>query len=504
LENATLAGVLSTISQGVLVAGPDRKILFSNRAFLEITGFDEVDIIGRTCRIMQGRDTDLTTVVAIDAALNAGVEFSGEILNYRKTGEPFWNDLTISPQLNDDGTIRYFVGVTRDITERKLADLKIAKLEADYRFIFENVQCGVVLHRSNTEIIYANPMAYDLFGVESNDTTVSGAVNGDPRWALFQENGEALPLSQYPVTKVVSSGMPLRDIVFGFKRLSDGKHVWLVCNAFPVLNETGSVIEVLTSFTDITLQRELNEKLRQSQKLEATGQLTGGVAHDFNNLLLIISGNAELLAECDLPPEARGMVEEIAKAAANGSDLTGRLLSFARKQPLEPKALAIADHLVGVGELIRRVLPESISIEVLCDQNLWLAHADPGQLENALINLVVNARDAMPGGGTLTVEATNAIFDSDQVLIEPNLEQGEYVQISVTDNGSGMPPEVLAQAFDRFSPPSLSGKALAWASVWSTVSQSSPPDTFLSIVRSDKERPSDFIFRVRKVKLNKS
>jgi CheY-like chemotaxis protein len=222
------------------------------------------------------------------------------------------------------------------------------------------------------------------------------------------------------------------------------------------------------------LQRELNEKLRQSQKLEATGQLTGGVAHDFNNLLLIIGGNAELLAECDLSPEARGMVEKIAQAAANGSDLTGRLLSFARKQPLEPKVLAIADHLVGVGELIRRVLPESISIEVLCDQNLWLAHADPGQLENALINLVVNARDAMPGGGTLTVEATNAIFDSDQVLIEPNLEQGEYVQISVTDNGSGMPPEVLAQAFDPFftTKPFGEGTGLGLSMVYGFAKQS--------------------------------
>jgi PAS domain S-box-containing protein len=119
LENTILSRILSSISQGVLVAGPDHKILFSNRAFLEITEFCESDIIGNTCRIMQGPDTDKATVKAIRAALDAGVEFSGEILNYRKSGETFWNDLTITPHFNDDGSVGHFIGVTRNVTEQK-------------------------------------------------------------------------------------------------------------------------------------------------------------------------------------------------------------------------------------------------------------------------------------------------------------------------------------------------------------------------------------------------
>lgn len=474
MESAILAGILTSISQGVLVAGPDRKIVFSNRAFLEITGFDRSDIIGKTCKLMQGPATDPTTVAAIGAAVDAGVEFSGEILNYRKSGEPFWNDLTISPQLNDDGTVRYFVGVTRDVTQRKLADLKIAKLEADYRFIFENVQCGVVLHKANTEIIYANSMAHDLFGIDNDDDTVIGAANGDPRWLLVQEDGALLPISEYPVNRAVAARKPIRDMIFGNKRVRDGKLVWLLCNAFPALDDEGSVVEVLTSFTDITLQRELDEKLRQSQKLEATGQLTGGVAHDFNNLLMVISGNAELLAECDLPPEAKDMVDQINQAAESGADLTRRLLSFARKQPLEPRALEIADHLNTVSQLTRRVLPESISVEVLCQRDLWLANADPGQLENSLINLAVNARDAMPDGGTLTIEAANLTLGQDYVRVDPNLKEGDYIQISVTDNGNGMAPDVLAQAFDPFftTKPVGQGTGLGLSMVYGFAKQS--------------------------------
>lgn len=474
MQNAILAGILTSISQGVLVAGPDRKIIFSNRAFLEITGLDESDIVGNTCRVMQGPATDPGTVAAIAAALDAGVEFSGEILNYRKSGETFWNDLTISPHLNDDGTVRYYVGVTRDVTERKLAALKIAKLEADYRFIFENVQCGVVLHKANTEIVYANSMAYKLFGIDEDDDTVLGAANGDPRWALIDEDGAPLPLSGYPVNRAVAAGTPVLDMIFGNIRPSDGKLVWMLGNAFPILDEAGSVTEVLTSFTDITLQRELDQKLRQSQKLEATGQLTGGVAHDFNNLLMVISGNAELLAECDLPSEAKEMVDQIAQAAANGADLTGRLLSFARKQPLAPRALAIADHLDALGQMIRRVLPESISVEVHTSRNHWLASVDPGQLGNALINLAVNARDAMPDGGTLIIEVADLVLSRDYVRVDPDLKQGEYVQISVSDNGSGMPPEVLAKAFDPYftTKPIGEGTGLGLSMVYGFAKQS--------------------------------
>jgi signal transduction histidine kinase/CheY-like chemotaxis protein len=196
---------------------------------------------------------------------------------------------------------------------------------------------------------------------------------------------------------------------------------------------------------------ELNQKLTQSQKMEAMGQLTGGVAHDFNNLLTVILGNAEHLAEkLATHKELQKIAESIATAAERGSDLTRSLLAFARKQPLMPKHIDIGRKIVGMEQLLRRTLGEHIECEFRLDQDLWQVSVDPGQLASALLNLVLNARDAMPLGGKLTVEVQNTSLGLSDVDVNGEARPGDYVMIAVTDTGTGMTAEVASRAFEPF------------------------------------------------------
>jgi signal transduction histidine kinase/DNA-binding response OmpR family regulator len=194
-----------------------------------------------------------------------------------------------------------------------------------------------------------------------------------------------------------------------------------------------------------------HEQLRQSQKLEAIGQLTGGVAHDFNNVLQVIAGNLQLLQMSMAGnPEAQRRLETAAFAADRGAKLSSQLLAFARRQPLQPVATNIGRVLRGMDDLLRRALGESVQIETVVAGGLWATLVDPHQLENVILNLAINARDAMKGDGRLTLELNNAMLDDDYVAYEPDVAPGQYVVLAISDTGCGMPPEVIARAFEPF------------------------------------------------------
>ena len=196
---------------------------------------------------------------------------------------------------------------------------------------------------------------------------------------------------------------------------------------------------------------ELNQKLSQSQKMEAMGQLTGGVAHDFNNLLTVILGNAEHLAErLAANKELHKIADDIATAAERGSDLTRSLLAFARKQPLMPRDIDIGQKILGMEQLLRRTLGEHVECEFGIDPGLWRASVDPGQLASALLNLVLNARDAMPSGGRLTVRVQNISLGEADVDVDGQARPGDYIMVAVTDTGTGMTAEVASRAFEPF------------------------------------------------------
>ena len=312
--------------------------------------------------------------------------------------------------------------------------------EERIRAIMENVADALVTIDDKGIVESINPAAQRLFGFEPREIigqNVSIIVSGPERdlHHTFIENylrsGEGKILGKGP-----------REVK---ARHKDGTEIDVELAVSKT--RVGDKLVFIGAMRDITERKRLEGQLRQAQKMEAVGQLTGGVAHDFNNLLGVIMGNAELL-EDRLGADDK-QVQAVIRAAGRGAELTQRLLAFSRLQPLQPKALDPAALVSGVSDLLSRTLGETIDIEIESAADLWMARADPGQLESALLNLAINSGQAMPDGGTLTIEAANATID--EAAAEANdAKPGAYVMVTVTDTGTGMSSEVRERAFEPF------------------------------------------------------
>ena len=241
----------------------------------------------------------------------------------------------------------------------------------------------------------------------------------------------------------------------GWRVRKDGSRFWASVVINTIRDARGDVVGFAKVTRDLTERREAQERLTQSQKMEGIGQLTGGVAHDFNNLLTIILGNLETLQRHvnDDGPERSSLqraADNAMRGARRAEALTQRLLAFSRQQPLEPISVDVGRLVSGMSDLLRRTLGEQISVETVLAGGLWRAFADPNQLEVAIINLAVNARDAMPNGGKMTIETANVHLDEFYAAAQAEVLPGQYVVVAVTDTGVGMPPDVKAKAFDPF------------------------------------------------------
>jgi PAS domain S-box-containing protein len=243
----------------------------------------------------------------------------------------------------------------------------------------------------------------------------------------------------------------------------------------PISNGNGSPHLVLGIVRDVTEARATEEQLRQLQRMDAIGRLTGGVAHDFNNLLAVIMGSVELIGE-QVPKgsEPAALAEEAMEAVRRGSDLVRRLLAFARKQHLEPESVDLNERLTDVVPLLQRTLGENLGVKVRPAKDLWQARIDPTQVDDALVNLAINARDAMADGGTLTIETANVTIDEEYAAHHVEVAAGDYVMLAVSDTGTGMPPDVAARAFEPFFTTKAEGKGtgLGLSQVFGWVKQS--------------------------------
>jgi PAS domain S-box-containing protein len=236
----------------------------------------------------------------------------------------------------------------------------------------------------------------------------------------------------------------------GWRLRKDGTVFWASV-VISAIHERGELVGFAKITRDLTERRNSEEQLRHAHKMEAIGQLTGGVAHDFNNLLTVISGNVETLLR--RLPEGAAQLRRPAAAALNGATraavLTQRLLAFARRQALEPKSLSVNDLIGGMSEMLRRTLGETIAVEIVLGAGLWQTLIDVNQLENAILNLAINSRDAMPDGGRLTIETGNVYLD-EAYAAAAEVSPGQYVGLFLSDTGTGMTPEVISKAFDPF------------------------------------------------------
>ena len=230
---------------------------------------------------------------------------------------------------------------------------------------------------------------------------------------------------------------------------AEGRTVWIRDTFRVVAHPNGRRIGYALAL-DVTEAKQRDQQLAHSQKMDAVGKLTGGIAHDFNNLLAIIHGNAEFLRERVTDPDSIEFADEVLGAAKRGADLVRRLLAFCRQQELKTEAVDLTKRLPEVVALLRRTLGERISVQTVALPDLWPALIDPTQVDDALVNLAINARDAMPDGGTLTIETANVILDEDYANRHTEVAAGEYVMLAVSDTGTGMPPDVVARACEPF------------------------------------------------------
>ncbi len=254
------------------------------------------------------------------------------------------------------------------------------------------------------------------------------------------------------IWKKLQNREAFRDITVRRRHKETGQSVWTRISGQPYFGRDGSFQGFRGSSTDVTSQVDLEERLQQSQKMEMIGQLTGGVAHDFNNLLAVIQGNAELAREAAdagkviLPVQ----LDSILHAAKRGAELTQSMLAFSRKQTLNPIAIRLDSHVEQMVEMLRRTLGETISVETEVEPDLWYCEADEGKVETALLNLGINARDAMPKGGRLRIALCNAILEPGDLLEAPDVQPGRYVALTVEDTGSGIAKEHLDHVFEPF------------------------------------------------------
>ncbi|MDB5306593.1 MAG: domain S-box protein [Gemmataceae bacterium] len=309
---------MRAVSQGILITDParfDNPVVYANPGFERLTGYTAAEVIGRNCRFLQGKDTDPEAVALLRRAIDGGRACEVEILNFRKDGSPFWNQLSVTPVQDGEGRVTHFVGILADVTAR----------------------------------------------------------------------------------------------------------------------------------------RRLEDQLRQAQKMEAVGQLAGGVAHDFNNLLTVITGYADIAAD-SLPPDhpARDLVAEMRRAGERAAGLTRQLLAFSRRAILSPRVLDPNALVRDVERMLRRLIGEDVDLAVRLQPGVGRVRVDPGHLEQVLLNLAVNARDAMPTGGQLTIETRDVDLDEEDAGAHTGVRPGRYVLFAVGDTGAGIPPDVLPHIFEPF------------------------------------------------------
>ena len=342
------------------------------------------------------------------------------------------------------------------------ADAALRAKEAQFQSIMDHAPMMVSLKDLDGRFTFVN-QAYVAFA-ERSEESILGRTIGELQTKEHAETMEAHDRA------VLENRHAMQWEVTIPKR--SGPRTALVVK-FPVYDNAGNVASIGAILADITDQKRAESELAQSQRMEALGQLTGGIAHDFNNLLTAILLNADVLTSV-LDDRLRPLAEAVRMAAERGADLTRRLLAFGRRQLLEPRPTDVRELLAGMEPLMHRTLGAPIEIESRHAANLWFATVDPSQLENAVLNLAFNARDAMPEGGRLAIETANVEFDHEQAEAFPGSKAGQYVMIAVGDTGCGMSPDVVARAFEPFFTTKDVGKGtgLGLSMVYGFVTQS--------------------------------
>jgi two-component system cell cycle sensor histidine kinase/response regulator CckA len=361
----------------------------------------------------------------------------------------------------------------RDITERKQAEETSRESEERLRTVIENLSEGLIISDLDGQLLHWNRAGIEMHGFRSLDEGLLHLPEFEKIFELSTPDGDILNFNEWPLPRIIR-GEPVRNLELRIRRFNtDWERIYIYGGG--IVREPGGKLLAFLTITDITERKILEEQFRQSQKMEAVGRLAGGIAHDFNNLLTAITGYSQLtLRRLSAEDPLRSNIEEIKKAGDRAASLTRQLLAFSRKQVLQPKVLDINSVVSDMEKMLHRLLGEDIELRIVLASELGTIKADPGQIEQVIMNLAVNARDAMPDGGKLTIETENVFISEEYVKHPTTVRSGHYAILAVSDIGIGMDEQMQAHIFDPFFTTKELGKGtgLGLSTVYGIVKQS--------------------------------
>src|SRR5262245_21257636 len=444
-DASLLRAVVETAVDGVILVDAQGRVQMFNPACEKLFGYEAAEMIGRNVTNLMASPHSETHDQYLANYRRTGekriIGIGRKVTGRRKNGSKFAMTLSMSEAKADGQTV--FVGIIRDLSEREQAARVLTDALASIKALVDTAVDGVIMIDASGCVVTFNPACEKLFGYQAGEVIGHNVKMLMP--SPYRDEHDRY-LDNYHRTgekKIIGIG---REVTGQRK---DGSTFPIELSVGEARQEGESIFVGIIH--DLTGRKHTEAQLVQAQKMETVGQLSGGIAHDFNNLLTVVVGNAEVLSDMlRARPEMQALADAIIQAGERGAELTQRLLAFSRRQTLQPAEMDCNTLVRGMEKLLRRMLSETIAVKTTLEGDLWTAYADAGQLENAVLNLAINARDAMHDGGTLTITTGNVPLDRRYRDLHPEVNPGHYVMVAVTDDGCGMPKDVLEHVFEPF------------------------------------------------------